>query len=357
MIAEDTVLSDRYRIVSVLGRGGMGRVYEAVDLERDERVAVKVLRTAEPRDLRRFASESKVLAQLDHHAIVRMLGTGQHGDTPYLVMQLVGGRSLADELRDGPLDPDQVRRIGRDVADALAYAHRRDVVHRDVKPGNVLIGEDGSAHLADFGIARLADVTGFTSTGVTMGTAAYLAPEQARGGGVGPPADVYALGLVLLEALTGEKAFSGTPTEAAVARLSRDPAIPDRLDDGWRQLLRRLTARDPQARPSAEDVASLLEQEPSAAALDTVALPPGDGDTTTELPSPTTPQRPGRVRRVLPGLVLTVIAVVAVAVVLWALPPDQTRPQPQEPATTAPAAELPQPLEDSLNRLDQEVSG
>jgi len=148
------------------------------------------------------------------------------------VLELVDGPSLAQLLAtDGPLDLDDASRRLVDLASALEYIHAREVVHRDVKPANVLIDPDGRARLTDFGIARVGDATALTGTAMTIGTAAYLAPEQARGDRVTSAADVYALGLVLLECLTVERAFPGPPVESAIARLTRDPEIPDTLDD------------------------------------------------------------------------------------------------------------------------------
>src|SRR5664280_3038686 len=180
----------------------MGVVYRARDTRLDRPVAVKVLRAAEDANEERFLAEVRILARFSHANLVRLLDAGDADGRPYLVMDLVDGETLSQRLASTGIAPQQSARIGADVSRALAYVHEQGVVHRDVKPGNVLLDESGVAYLTDFGIARLIDTTGMTATGLTLGTPAYLAPEQIQGGVVGPAADVYALGLVLVECLS-----------------------------------------------------------------------------------------------------------------------------------------------------------
>ncbi len=228
---DPVVVADRYTLGERLGSGGMAVVYRATDRVLHRDVAVKVLRdTADDEtDRLRFTTEARTLAALSHRHLVMVLDAGTTGDQPFLVMELVEGVTLSQRIADGPLPPDEVAVIGAQLADALAYAHDRGVIHRDVKPGNVLLGA-GGVKLADFGIARLVgDTVRHTKTGQAIGTAAYISPEQVLGHDVTPAADVYALGLVLLEVLTGERAYPGSSTEAALARLHRPPHVPDTL--------------------------------------------------------------------------------------------------------------------------------
>jgi hypothetical protein len=187
-------------------------------------------------------------------------GTDPESGQPYLVMQLIEGPTLADAMRGAAMPSQQVAQYGAALADALAYVHERNLVHRDVKPANVLITEDGRVHLADFGIARLVDSAHQTRTGDVLGTPAYFAPEQVAGEEVGPPADIYALAIVLLECLTGRRPFEGTAMEVAMARLARQPEVPADLGPDWQTILTAMTARAPASRPTAPDVADALRQ-------------------------------------------------------------------------------------------------
>ncbi len=256
-----TTLGDRYLLGEVIGRGGMADVYRATDQLLSRPVAIKVLReTADDEsDRRRFTAEATTLARLNHVNLVMVLDAGITAEQPYLVMELVEGPTLGQRTQTGPLAPEEVGRIGAQMADALAYAHGAGVVHRDVKPGNVLLGKDGRTRLADFGIARLiGDTVRHTKTGHAIGTPAYLSPEQVRGDDVTPAVDVYSLGLVLLEALTGERAFPGSHTESAIVRLSKAPTIPESLPGPWRDVLARMTAMEPADRPAPQEVAAEL---------------------------------------------------------------------------------------------------
>lgn len=251
---------ERYQLGELLGSGGMAEVFRSRDQVLDRDVAVKLARdTVGSRDRERFKGEARVLARLSHPAIVTVLDAGISADRPFLVLELIEGRTLADVLQEGPLDLDGARTLGVELAEALAYAHAAGVVHRDVKPGNVLLGEAGLVKLADFGIARLlGDTVRHTETGAAVGTAAYLAPEQVQGNEVTAGTDVYSLGLVLLEGLTGQRAFPGSPTESALARLHREPEVPPSLPPSWQDLLRAMVQRDPALRPGAATVAAQL---------------------------------------------------------------------------------------------------
>lgn len=270
---QGTLLAGRYRLGPLLGNGATSDVRQARDERLGREVAVKLLRRT-GLDGRREQAEARLLASLSHPHLVTVYDAHLDGDQPFFVMELVSGQSLDRRLQQGPLPIDDVRQVGAQVADALAYVHGRGLVHRDVKPGNILLGADldgaVDARLADFGIARLEEGTRLTATGQLLGTAAYLSPEQVRGGSVGPATDVYALGLVLIEALSGQLVFPGRAVESAVARLHRQPELPAAAGPIG-GVLERMTALEPPDRPTAMQVAAALAAEDGPAA--TVRLP------------------------------------------------------------------------------------
>ena len=254
-----SVLAGRYELVRHIARGGMADVYEADDRQLQRAVAIKVFRAGATADRARFDAEVVVLAALNHPGLVQVYDAGEHEGDAFVVLDLVDGPTLAARLASGgPIPPAAAAEVGAQVADALAYVHDQGVVHRDVTPANVLCSSDGRALLADFGIARLIDTSRVTAAATTVGTAAYMAPEQVQGLDVTPAADVYSLGLVLLELLTGRKAFTGTAQETAVARLVRDPDTSTNVPDAWRDLLRDMTERAPSDRPPAAQVRDRL---------------------------------------------------------------------------------------------------
>ncbi|MBM7773884.1 hypothetical protein JOD54_004088 [Actinokineospora baliensis] len=261
----ERVLVGRYRLGGVVGVGGVARVYRGTDLRLGRAVAVKVLRAdADEEQVRRFEAEVRILAALDHPGLVPIHDSGVHEGHPFLVLRLVEGTTLRREIQNGPLPVERVRALGTGLATALAHVHGNGVVHRDVKPSNILLDERGGALLADFGLARVIDSPRLTSSDRMTGTAAYLAPEQVTGARVGYPADVYALGLVLLECLTGTREYEGGGVETALARLHRPPRVPRDLPPDLVRLLLLMTALPARRRPSAADCARLLAIAPPA---------------------------------------------------------------------------------------------
>jgi serine/threonine protein kinase len=251
-VSTNTVIDHRYRLGPRLGGGGMADVFEARDLRLARRVAVKSCRSVHaPRDL---VAEAELLAGLSHPALLTLFDFGFDGPRPFLVLQLAAGGTLRDRLDSGPMLADRVAEIGAVIADVLSYVHGEGIVHRDVTPANVLFDDEGECYLADFGIAGPSG----GSDPVVRGTAAYLAPEQVTCAEIGPAADVYALGLVLLECLTGETEFPGDGEEAATARLVHRPKVPGAWGREWRAVLTAMTDPDPAQRPGAATCATLL---------------------------------------------------------------------------------------------------
>ncbi|HEX9312695.1 MAG TPA: protein kinase, partial [Actinomycetota bacterium] len=228
----DVVLGGRYRLVRRIAAGGMGSVWEAEDTLLHRRVAVKVLSEALAEDGRfveRFRREARATAGLSHPNVAGVFDYVEDGDRPFLVMELIEGETLADRLaRQGRLPWREAAAIIEPAAAALEAAHRAGIVHRDVKPGNIMITRTGHVKVMDFGIAAATWAAPLTATGAAMGTATYISPEQASGKGAGPESDVYSLGVVLYEMLTGRPPFTRhTPVAVAMAHV-RDVPLPVR---------------------------------------------------------------------------------------------------------------------------------
>ena len=244
-IRPPALLADRYEVGKLIGSGGTARVYRACDLRLDRQVAVKIYdRDVVAVDQRRRLREMNIQAGITHPGVVALLDSGTENGRTFLVMQLVEGENLAERLLGGPMPAAEVTALAAGLTEALAHVHARRVVHRDLKPANVFLSANGPL-IGDFGIAHALDTTHITGAGVVPGTAAYLAPEQVSGEPAGPPADVYALGLILLECVTGQREYAGTMIEAAMARLTRPPRIPDGLPPSLAHTLRRMTRREP----------------------------------------------------------------------------------------------------------------
>src|SRR5947209_5983588 len=279
------LLADRYRVVRRLGSGGMATVFLAEDERLGRRVAVKRLHAGSPEDAaRRFRREARVGASLNHPNIVAVYDIVADREAVLIVMEYVEGETLRVQIARGPLPPARTLEILAGVASALDYAHEHGVVHRDVRPPNVLLGRGGAVKLADLGIATAAENTRITRSGTVLGTVAYMAPERFDGAAGGAAADVYALAAVAYEALTGEKAFDGRTAAEVARRAVLEPppdltaALPDAPPAAAAAITRAL-AKDPDERPASGGafVASLSDAlAPLAADLD--APSPGDRD-------------------------------------------------------------------------------
>ena len=261
------VLAGRYRLVELLGQGGMATIFRAHDAQLGRDVAVKVLRAEYGRDpafVARFRQEAQSAAALNHPNVVNVFDYGMESGDPFIVMELIDGGDLASIIRErGPLEPVAAARIAQQIFEALDAAHARGIIHRDIKPTNVLLTSGGRVKVADFGIARAFSEAQLTMPGTTLGSVHYFSPEQARGEMVTSASDVYSAGLVLFEMLTGRRAWTGDSAGAvAVARLAGDPPAPSSMRSGIPQILdiavRRALARTPADRPTAGDMATLL---------------------------------------------------------------------------------------------------
>ncbi|MGN6867904.1 MAG: serine/threonine-protein kinase [Solirubrobacteraceae bacterium] len=315
----------RYRLERVLGTGGMASVWLANDVELDREVAVKVLADVlalDPDYVTRFEREARVAANLSHPHLVRVFDFSGDGPRPYLVMEYVPGGTLADRLRDPRRVTWDAEVLARELLDALSYVHRAGVIHRDIKPGNVLIGADGRARLTDFGIAQPSDASRLTSTGMVIGSKRYIAPEVMRGEPASERSDLYSLGLLINQCLTADAA----------------PQL--------RRLVGVLTAEQPERRPASADRAlTILDEHPAEPTR------PLHGR-----PLPTMPRVSRHGREVRVQLSKPTIALIAVLAVLLALILVLTSGGGSAPSGGGPVRALPNaPLSTQLNQLDHAI--
>lgn len=282
------VLGDRYEIDGVLGQGGMAKVFRGTDRVLGRTVAVKVLSPQFADDqsfVARFRREAQAAAGLNHPNIVGVFDTGSHQDVHYIVMEYVEGKTLRDALRDdGPLLPERAAEIADAVARALGSAHEAGLVHRDIKPGNIMLTSDGEVKVMDFGIARTTSGDTLTQTAAVLGTASYLSPEQAQGQAVDLRSDIYSLGCVLYEMLTGRPPFAGdSPVAIAYKHVRDDPPLPSRVNGDvppdLEAVVMKCLAKNPENRYASaqelrEDLGRMLQGVP------TLATPVMAGDST-----------------------------------------------------------------------------
>ncbi|MEX2645542.1 MAG: serine/threonine-protein kinase [Gaiellaceae bacterium] len=322
------MIGERFRIERRLGRGGMAAVYLAHDEELGRPVAVKVLESlaGEDESRRRFIREARLAARLTHPNIVTVYDAGEHDGAPYIVMEYVEGETLAELFaRRGRLPPEEVVALGRQACAGLQHAHDAGLVHRDVKPQNLLVRSDGTLKISDFGIARAAEGTQITSAGTILGTAGYLAPEQAFGEEASAAADVYGLGAVLYEALTGRAPVRvESLAELPTAHL-RPPApvgeVGASVAGGLLRAVMDALARRPEERPaSAAELADTLDG--TAPEAPTVAL--------RRRPEPLPRGGPERILAVAAAVVVAVVVAIAIAARDVAERPPTVPPVPQQ---------------------------
>ncbi|SEB36343.1 serine/threonine-protein kinase [Microbacterium hydrocarbonoxydans] len=259
------LLDGRYILHDRVGRGGMATVYRADDTHLERTVAIKMIHEGDGpvSSIERAHTEKALLASLSHPSLVTLHDAQLEPRRPqYLVMEFVDGPTLAQRMAAGPLPPREVARFTRDLAEGLTAVHAAGIVHRDVKPSNVLLargraGRPFAAKLADFGIACSIENTRLTTPGIVLGTLTYMAPEQLRDADPGTPVDIFSLGLVALEALTGSPGYAtlASGRAAAIARLMNPPTISETVPEEWRDLLTRMTRLEPEERPTAVEVA------------------------------------------------------------------------------------------------------
>lgn len=289
-IRTGSLLGDRYRLQALIGSGGTADVYRALDQVLRREVAVKVFRPdADAVTDERFCDEAQILAQLSHRALVTVYDTGRAGGGSYIVTELIPGTTLRTRISAGPLAPVHVIRLGAEIASALDHVHAHGIIHRDIKPSNILLGDDGSPFLADFGLSRPVGDRTRGEQDTLVGTLPYMAPEQLLGQGAGTASDVYALGLTLLEALTGVREYLGTPVEVGVAPLLRAPQVPEHLPPALVRLLKAMTDQDPRARPDAARIHLTLRTvgaAPAAGAATSAGTAPDPGTALGALPVP-----------------------------------------------------------------------
>ena len=376
-------LADRYELVEVVGRGGMGEVWAARDLRLGRSVAVKLLSAtmaSEAGVRERFEAEARSAARLSHPNVVQVFDSGEHDGIPYLVMELLPGRTLADEVAQGPLDPEAVRRIGIEVLGALEASHQAGILHRDIKPGNVLLAADGRAKVGDFGIAKSTEGLNLTSTGMIVGTAAYLAPERVAGHPATPESDLYAVGVVLYEALSGRKPFQADTPLGLMRAVEAHQAIPlaearPGLDPSLVATVERAMAKEPGRRFSSAAAMA------AAVAGDSVGTDPGTATVTDAVPSSTevlsapTARQPAEVGRPAMAPLATSIldrlrrnpatalfvGLVAVFVLVAVLATRSGDSPPTPSANTSPTSQaapggsLPEPLDRAITALEEAV--
>lgn len=304
-----STLAGRFRIEREIGSGGIARVFLGTDEVLGRPVAVRVLKAGfgEGDVAERFRREGRNAARLSHPNVVQVYDAGEDEiegrELSYVVMEYVPGGDLERLIDEqGPLSAGRLARLGSEVAAGLAHAHSRGVIHRDVKPHNVLLDESGHVRLTDFGIARALDSTQATRTGSYLRTALYSSPEQLRGEEATPESDVYSLGVTLYQAATGETPFSGSSVEVANQHVSREPPAPDEmgvsLDRGLETLILSCLAKDPGARPDAEEVRRKLanRRDDTAATRPYAATPPSAAFATRKVKHAPAAYAPARVR-------------------------------------------------------------
>jgi eukaryotic-like serine/threonine-protein kinase len=280
VVVPGSVLSDRYRLDGRIAFGGMGEVWRGTDLVLERVVAVKLLRPEYAHDeecLARFQAEGRHAALLSHPNVAQVYDYVERAPPVpgFLVMELVAGQSLARLLARGPMGPARTMGIIAQAATGLQAAHAVGLLHRDIKPGNLLVGQDDLVKITDFGIAQAPGSPRLTRTGMLIGTAAYLAPERATGGPATPASDLYALGVVAYECLTGQAPFDGEPLAVAIAHIQQAiPPLPPSVPPGVAALVAELTAKDPSERPSsAADVSGRAERLRTGPARPAAAAP------------------------------------------------------------------------------------
>ena len=327
-ISLGTRLSGRYRLEARIAAGGMSTVYKAVDETLERTVAVKLMNREVASDsdqLERFRREARAVAQLSHPHIVGVIDAGEDDSRPYIVFEYIEGETLKERIRRlGPLPIPEAVAYAIEIARALGAAHARHIVHRDVKPQNVLIDEEGSAKVTDFGIARTLDEEGLTADGRVIGTTDYVSPEQALGQPVTGQSDLYSLGIVLYEMLTGDVPFKGDNQVAVAMKHVREP-LPDvqqarpEISAALASVLDRATAKQPSARY--RDDAELIADLEDALAIEAARAGNVTGEVTAVLRSlPTQTRRvvPFRLQhRVAALLLLALAAVAAIGVLVW----------------------------------------
>jgi serine/threonine-protein kinase len=376
----------RYRLGERLGEGGMGEVFLAHDLRLEREVALKLLRAdlARRDGMReRVVAEARLAARLTHPNVVAVLDTGEHDGRPYVVMERLSGRTLRDELDDGPMSTERARDVGLQVLRALAAAHELGIVHRDVKPGNVLDAGVGTWKVADFGIAKWIDADEtLTGTGELLGSPSYLAPERIGGSQAGPGSDLYAVGVLLYEAVCGRRPFEGADPFALAdaireGRYEPPSSVRSDVDPTIASVIERGMRLDPAERfPDAQTMAAALVGGAEASPAGPTDVQPwtptepadtdgsiADGGATTVIPPmdrtaqlpEITPRRSERTVRARPtrttliaaGAIVAMILVVVLSVVVFTGGPG--------PSTAPRTTTLPPALDDALSQLEDAV--